>query len=319
MSSASQLHSCVTPRVFTPHRRTLRAPVLPHVSSLESRTLLSAVTFDPAAEWSWPNNPNGAWSYGWSESLGSAFELSTGVVDVSGISGHTPDLFGTKAPLVSHNDTAGTVSIGTVIWPPDGIILHPGPGGEIAVLRFTAPSDGTFAVSGNFTSQDIFGATTDVHVLHNGAAVFDGEIGTEQFIAFSESFAGAAGDTIDVAVGFGNGSYSFDSTGLEATITMDPHDCTIPGLVEQVEALVAEGILNAGQGNAFTATLLQASEKLDDGKLGTALNQLEAFVNKIDARLFALDENDTGYEAASGKLQRLKSCALELIDSLSVV
>jgi hypothetical protein len=292
---------------------------LSHVESLERRRLMSAVSFDPAADWSPTDNPNGVWTYGWSHSLGTTFNLSSELGGHSGITGHTADIAGTGAPVVSHNDTGGTVRIGTVVWPPDGIILHPGPGGEVSILRFTAPSDGTFAVSSSFTSQDVAGATTDVHVLHNGASVFDGNISSEKFAKFSESFVGAAGDTIDIAVGFGNGSFSNDSTGLDATITMTPseHGCDIPALMERVAALVEHNVLSEGQSNALGATLRAALSKLDQGKVPTTVNQLEAFVNQVQARIHALDADAATYESDLGGLDDLLGCANEIIEELN--
>ncbi|MCG2685531.1 MAG: hypothetical protein L6306_18170, partial [Planctomycetales bacterium] len=59
--------------------------------------------------------------------------------------------------------------------------------------------------------------TTDVHVLHNGRSLFDGLLnlsGASNEAAFSKRLAVAAGDTIDCAVGPGNGDHREDVTGL---------------------------------------------------------------------------------------------------------
>jgi len=54
-------------------------------------------------------------------------------------------------------------------------------------------------------------------------------------------------------------------------------------LIEDVEALVAAGSLNAGQGNALIVKLETAIKNLDKGKADTALNNLNAFVNQVMA------------------------------------
>ena len=232
-----------------------------HLESLEQRRMLSTVSFDPAAEWSATDNPNGAWTYGWSQSLGTTFNPSTILVGQSGITGHTPDIDGTLAPVVSHNDTEASVTIGSVTWPADGLVLHPGPTGEVSILRFTAPSDGIFDVLGGFTSQDSSGATTDVHVLHNGASVFDGPIG--EFLQFSETFAGAAGDTIDFAVGYGNGRFSSDSTGLDATVRMSTNEPPVAindtGTTVEDNPVVLDVLANDSDPDGDTLTVVDAS------------------------------------------------------------
>ena len=57
---------------------------------------------------------------------------------------------------------------------PGQFALHPGPGGEYAVVRYVAPEAGEASIDAVFTGLDIFGTTTDVHVLLNGNALFDG-------------------------------------------------------------------------------------------------------------------------------------------------
>jgi probable HAF family extracellular repeat protein len=56
----------------------------------------------------------------------------------------------------------------------------------------------------------------------------------------------------------------------------------IAGLIEQVQALVP-GSLNRGQGNALTAKLEAAIRQLDRGNIATAINQLESFLNQVNA------------------------------------
>jgi hypothetical protein len=58
----------------------------------------------------------------------------------------------------------------------------------------------------------------------------------------------------------------------------------IEGLIEQVQTLIP-GSLNDGQGNALIAKLEAAIRQLDKGNVATALNQLEAFVNQVNAMI----------------------------------
>ena len=62
--------------------------------------------------------------------------------------------------------------------------------------------------------------TTDAHVLHNGASLFDGFV--NRLYAgpyFETTLAVQAGDTIDFVVGVGGNGFISDSTALDAVIT----------------------------------------------------------------------------------------------------
>jgi hypothetical protein len=54
-----------------------------------------------------------------------------------------------------------------------------------------------------------------------------------------------------------------------------------------VQALVATGVLNQGQGNGLIAKLEAALQQLDHGNTQTAVNQLQAFVNQMNAFISA--------------------------------
>jgi hypothetical protein len=54
-------------------------------------------------------------------------------------------------------------------------------------------------------------------------------------------------------------------------------------LVNQVNSLVASGILNAGNGNALTVKLNAAMSSLDAGNKTAGVNQLNAFINQVQA------------------------------------
>src|SRR5262249_17510884 len=120
----------------------------------------------------------------------------------------------------THNGTADAITIGGITLQPGQLGFHPGPNGQYSVVRWTAPRAGALSLVASFSGLDITPTTTDVHVLHNGAALFDGEI--TEFGAgpsFDTAVVVAAGDTIDFAVGYGsNGTYFSDTTGLDVFI-----------------------------------------------------------------------------------------------------
>ena len=98
--------------------------------------------------------------------------------------------------------------------------MHPGPAGEFCVLRWTAPADGTYALSAKFLSI-AEKATTDVHVLHRGKPLFDSRLNLEGHgmqAPYAAELSVKAGDKIDFVVGWGNGNYGADSTGLEVSL-----------------------------------------------------------------------------------------------------
>jgi hypothetical protein len=176
-----------------------------------------ATTYDVAEDFSPESNPVGAWAYGWSSELTSAFNLYTTSYNDRGI-----DLWwrGTQ-PNVSHNGTAEEITLNPedITWQPGQLSLHPGEAGEYSHARWTAPTDGTCDIAAEFTGLDNTGTTTDVHVLHNGVSLFDGSVvGFGDTATYSTTISVAAGDTVDFAVGYGTGGWWDDTTALAATI-----------------------------------------------------------------------------------------------------
>jgi len=147
-------------------------------TGLAATITLGAVQSDVAGDFSPSNNPNGVWHYGWSTTLGSPFAISTdpGVRDGIDLWGGDLEPFGNPAEY--HNGTSSVVVLGTTaVFDPGQFALHPGPDGEYAVVRYVAPEAGAASIESLFTGMDIFGTTTDVHVVFNGTALFDGVVG----------------------------------------------------------------------------------------------------------------------------------------------
>ncbi len=158
--------------------------------------------------------------------------LNSGRWDLQGTPQSMPpgvDVWRTKAgsePWIAHNPLTGPVrSHFSFDWSPGQVALHPGPRGEYSVVRFTAPAADRYAIDATFTGLPRYGfnsdATTDVHILHNAKPLFEASLnidGTPNGAAHRGEIELAKGDTVDFAVGFGNGSHGSDSTALAATL-----------------------------------------------------------------------------------------------------
>jgi len=53
-------------------------------------------------------------------------------------------------------------------------------------------------------------------------------------------------------------------------------------LIDDVEELIAAGVLNRGQGNALLSKLWNIRRKIARGKINAAIGQLGAFVNQVE-------------------------------------
>jgi pullulanase len=85
---------------------------------------------------------------------------------------------------------------------------------------------------------------------------------------------------------------SFDSSGGAFTVPgrttavfveLAPPQERIDYLISDVDALVASGVLNQGQGNSLTVKLEGAIRQLDQGKPKQAVNRLNAFINEVES------------------------------------
>lgn len=170
--------------------------------------------FSAVGQFSSTSNPNGTWSYGYSETLGGAFHLYTQGGSVPGADPTRRGWFLSPGPgpWVTINDYLSFVNL---------IELLPGASAPLyTIVRWTAPSDGEFDVLGTFVG-DRSCTTSDVHVLRNGTSVFDGTIKCVfEPSVFHVRSEFAHGDTIDFVVGVGADGNNFnDDTGLQVTIS----------------------------------------------------------------------------------------------------
>lgn len=202
----------------------------------------AALFYDAAADFSIAGNPNGAWSYGYSGTLGGAMTLYTSSAATLFSNSNFDAWFATGAqttvdmhPFIAKN-RAGTIEQGAGLrLPPGGLGLHSGPDStnEYSIVRWTAPSTGSYNISAAFTDRDFTdvmfgrGATTDVHVLLNNVALYNEFVTQNGWglgpAGYMSTMSLTMGDTLDFAVGRGtNDTIILDSTGLEAMITPVP-------------------------------------------------------------------------------------------------
>ena len=169
-------------------------------------------------------NPNGTWSYGYKLASPSLFQaVDTGSAIARGIAG----MYGWNAstlasePHIYFNSTASAIGFAnTVSVPARSIQMHPGPNGVFAVLRWTAPSTSTYAITGAFRGNDSGGGDGRIaSIKKNGVEIFNAAVGgLGQLNSFNISTALSAGDTLDFMVD-PNGAHQNDSTGLTLAIS----------------------------------------------------------------------------------------------------
>lgn len=179
----------------------------------------------------------------------------------------------------------------------------------------TGSGDGDFLIIGDLNSYDkedpidaiLAGGYTDLvfNYLGEGAYsyVFDGQIG---YLDHALANADLVGEVTGVTIWHINADepdlIDYDTTfkqpAQDAIYAPDAyrssdHDPVIVGLamtteqeivemLDQIQALVNDGTLNAGQGNALSSKLENVLAKLAKGNTNAAVNQLGAFVNQLE-------------------------------------
>jgi hypothetical protein len=193
----------------------------------------TAAAYNAAADFSSSNNPNGVWSYGWAY-YNSAFNLdtiSTNMYSGTGLSGWLAGLDLSGNPYSLFNGTASPILLALTTYQPGQLSEHPGVSNEVAIVRWTAPSAGTFGISATFSGLSAFGDSVDVHILHNGISFFNSTVtGSPSPTSYTGNQSILAGDTIDFMVGNGGNGANEDTTGLSATIVPEPSTVALAGM-----------------------------------------------------------------------------------------
>ncbi len=146
------------------------------------------------------------------------YDANSGIGGVSGIHAWKES---TDEPWVAINATSHTVTALGITWPAGHLALHPGPKGEFSVVRWTAPAAGAGRRDGHVHRTGREGHDRRTRSPPRPCAVRrSAESGRLRRTkpAFDKTVSVAAGDTIDCVVGWGNGSYGGDTTGLAFTL-----------------------------------------------------------------------------------------------------
>ena len=218
-----------------------------------SATFAMQTTFNTTTDFSVTTNPNGVWSYGWMPVGFGQLNLYT---SNNGVNWWLGNIGGDGTPAIGKNTGTGYANG----IPPGWLSLHPGPGTQPSVLRFTAPFSGTIHITGQFLPGD--GGFMQVAVRVNGQQQFQaGDSGS-----FDLTSMVAAGDTVDFTV---YGAYYSGNTPIDATIT---YTFIGLGVASTSPAQDASGV---GVGSSITATfsepIVVASINTTTFSLGTGV------------------------------------------------
>jgi hypothetical protein len=200
-------------------------------------------TFDLSTDFSFQENPNGVWQYGYSanNSLNPAEfradqfadpTVPVGFWHPAVSSGPGPGWY----PYIAYNPTRQTQFGSQKGWAlrAGEVALEGSISGQYSLVRFVAPEAGTYKIAARFEGIHFGLSTTDVHILHNSVSLFDGDIDgyggdpafhTVQGATPTAHYEGkvklAANDTVTFAVGYGkNKTNSCDTTGLFAHMVL---------------------------------------------------------------------------------------------------
>jgi len=181
----------------------------------------SADVYDPAADFSFVDNPAGPWTYGYTTVLDGSMTR----YEFSGVNNGllTWALNNSLTPGVFMNPDDVDKNLFSTVFRARQINLHPGPAGEYSVVRFTAQTSGIYELVSSFNMRSSAGtAFTSNDVLLNGSSFFKSAVlGFNAQADFSQTILMSAGDKLDFIVG-PNGSYTGDTTELRVTLVPVP-------------------------------------------------------------------------------------------------
>ena len=198
-----------------------------HFPAVSNATTTITTTYDAAQDFSLNSNPNGVWSYGYSQRLGGALTLHAEALTDCALDIRRTDIW-LGAPCAFHNPAGEEAYCGTITMEANALGFHPGPNGEFSIIRFTAPAAGRYLFRASFAGADTQDTTTDVHILRNGVCIFGGAVNS---FGSGPSANGdivlAEGETLDFAVGYGsNNGFTCDATAV--SIQIDAVSASLP-------------------------------------------------------------------------------------------
>ena len=203
----------------------------------------AATIFDLSTDFSFRDNPNKVWQYGYSatNSLDPAEFRFDKYADPAGpvgfwhpnvSSGPGPGWY----PYVAYNTTGQTQFGSQKGWSVRSgqVAMEGSDTGQYSLIRFVAPVAGTYNVNARFEGVHFGLSSTDVHVLHNSASLFDADIagyggdpafhavqGASPTASYSGKVKLRATDIVTFAVGYGKNKTNYsDTTGLVVRIDL---------------------------------------------------------------------------------------------------
>lgn len=200
-------------------------------------------SFDLSRDFSAAHNPAGAWSFGWSGTIGGEFTLLTvpHVSHAGNIIIPSWQLTSFQTPAVYQNSSTSVVSIanGQGIFPPGTVWYYPGEDGRpenFGVIKFTVPTNSAGVYRLQAAVRSVYDGSlsrdTDFHVVKNGAEIFGQFLATNSTAAYTNTVALSVGDTIDFVVGRGaDGSQYASGLKIQATLILDETITDVPPLV----------------------------------------------------------------------------------------
>jgi hypothetical protein len=187
------------------------------------------VTYDLAADFGATNNPSGAWSYGWKQTEGGAFNLFTNqesVVAGNGVPLEVWSYLADDVAEIGHNGTTNTALTGAGTYPPGATWINPGENSapdNFGGIRFTVPAGagGTYLLASSVLPYLDGAASGDneYRVVQNGTEIFGQFLSAGSGTNFDATLALAVGDTLDFLSGRGADSNAY-AAGLKISVTL---------------------------------------------------------------------------------------------------
>jgi hypothetical protein len=190
------------------------------VSAASAAPPATGASYSAFKQFSARNNPNGTWSYLYGGTLYSGADKSYKICGVGGFKGWNTQMSIPNSATIAADEKgkATCTTNNTVVVPAHYVLMDPESYANVDV-KWTAPSKGTYALTGVFRGCDTRELSHPVAILYNGSSIYSNTISSYgQKVTFSLSETVSAGATIDFLSETGS-TYSNLSTGLQATIT----------------------------------------------------------------------------------------------------
>jgi MYXO-CTERM domain-containing protein len=194
----------------------LRSAVCLTVAVLAFGCVANASIYSAVGDFSIAGNPNGVWSYDYS---GVRFSQVGG--SVPGFNYWWDGQGEPDSSIVGLNVSGSPIPyLPGLTLPTNYLVMDPEGNSDVEVL-FTAPTAGSYSITGNFLAIDANEHDHAVGIFDNGNSIFSSTISSYgQSDGFSLNETLNAGDTIGFVVDTGyDGIYYNLSTGLAATIS----------------------------------------------------------------------------------------------------